>query len=518
MSPTFNLANQIKHSNAYSNADYYYGVWSSLSEAKVRVPYATRKKGRTVGVLNNQGSIDEYWWKNGVDDDDLILKQGVIPNKPKRVNITDPLIALQGLVIEKFCTAATNILSPSVTFEPGDIPYFSAVYNEEFVIWTLNNIEVNRSFGEGEENIDTDETQIVSRRPLNIGAINETEPEYIDIIATVTSSDNVWEQVNLDDYNVRPLSQGFTIFKANVDGEIKNWLYKGQSGSVGLNGYNTIEQDFQLLNPSESGQIENHSELNLDDGTNPHGTTAQDLGLGVVATTNNYNDLDNLPDLTVDTDFSDTSTNPLENREISKLRHFTTALTSNLDVSQVKTYNNQHIITSGNFAIDIDESLTDMFNLLLSVEPTKHITINPSGTATVNKTFLQEGVYLLTRKKGTDEYFVETLRQAFLNKELAASTIKINSKFGVHYFLNVTSGDPLSFSTININELTVGAYVIVRNQTSGEPTINNTADSKPVEKIGYSDFVLDELSGKVIDIIIEIKPFAVEVSYRFVKD
>ena len=113
---------------------------------------------------------------------------------------------------------------------------------------------------------------------------------------------------------------------------------------------------------------------------------------------------------------------------------------------------------------------------------------------------------------------VSTFRQAFLNKELAGSTIQVNSKSGVHYFADITSGNPVDISPFNIDELTVGAYAIIRSSTTAEPVVNNNADSKPVEKIGYTDFVLDELSGKVIDIIIEIKPFAVEVSYRYVKD
>jgi len=106
----------------------------------------------------------------------------------------------------------------------------------------------------------------------------------------------------------------------------------------------------------------------------------------------------------------------------------------------------------------------------------------------------------------------------FENKELAGSTIQVNSKSGVHYFADITSGNPVDISSFNIDELTVGAYAIIRSSTTAEPVVNNNADSKPVEKIGYTDFVLDELSGKVIDIIIEIKPFAVEVSYRYVKD
>jgi len=106
----------------------------------------------------------------------------------------------------------------------------------------------------------------------------------------------------------------------------------------------------------------------------------------------------------------------------------------------------------------------------------------------------------------------------FENKDLAGSTIQVNSKSGVHYFADITSGNPVDISPFNIDELTVGAYAIIRSSTTAEPVVNNNADSKPVEKIGYTDFVLDELSGKVIDIIIEIKPFAVEVSYRYVKD
>jgi len=39
----------------------------------------------------------------------------------------------------------------------------------------------------------------------------------------------------------------------------------------------------------ESGGVENHSELNLDDGTNPHGTTKLDVGLGNVDNTSDLN-------------------------------------------------------------------------------------------------------------------------------------------------------------------------------------------------------------------------------------
>ena len=53
--------------------------------------------------------------------------------------------------------------------------------------------------------------------------------------------------------------------------------------------------DPSILAPVASSGL--HSDLTLDDGTNPHGTTASDLGLATVATTGSYSDLSGVPSL-----------------------------------------------------------------------------------------------------------------------------------------------------------------------------------------------------------------------------
>jgi hypothetical protein len=49
------------------------GPWASTAEACANIPINRRDQGLTVGIIN-AGSIVEYWWKDGVEDSDLILK------------------------------------------------------------------------------------------------------------------------------------------------------------------------------------------------------------------------------------------------------------------------------------------------------------------------------------------------------------------------------------------------------------------------------------------------------------
>lgn len=69
----FELPFKIKLTNRYSNLDEYYGPYQSLSEARLSVPLVLREKGKTVAVIEN-GSAVEYWWKDGITDNDLVQK------------------------------------------------------------------------------------------------------------------------------------------------------------------------------------------------------------------------------------------------------------------------------------------------------------------------------------------------------------------------------------------------------------------------------------------------------------
>jgi len=63
----FELNNRIKMLNPYSNVDALYGPYESLEEALQSVPEEVRAQGLTIGVVNNSGKIEEYWW----DTEDL---------------------------------------------------------------------------------------------------------------------------------------------------------------------------------------------------------------------------------------------------------------------------------------------------------------------------------------------------------------------------------------------------------------------------------------------------------------
>jgi hypothetical protein len=65
---------KIKHPITYTGEGSLhssYGPFNSIAEA-LNEP-STRFKGLTLGVIED-GSVVEYWWKDGVEDGDLILK------------------------------------------------------------------------------------------------------------------------------------------------------------------------------------------------------------------------------------------------------------------------------------------------------------------------------------------------------------------------------------------------------------------------------------------------------------
>ena len=69
----FNLAKQIDVRSTCSNIDILYGPYNSIEEACTSVPKARRSLGRTLGIIT-EGSLEEYWWKSGIEDSDLEAK------------------------------------------------------------------------------------------------------------------------------------------------------------------------------------------------------------------------------------------------------------------------------------------------------------------------------------------------------------------------------------------------------------------------------------------------------------
>lgn len=75
---TFNLANMIDVRDTCSNIDYLYGPYTSIQDAISAVTRNRRALGRTVGIIES-GGVVEYWWKAGIEDEDLVQKTNSTP-------------------------------------------------------------------------------------------------------------------------------------------------------------------------------------------------------------------------------------------------------------------------------------------------------------------------------------------------------------------------------------------------------------------------------------------------------
>lgn len=88
---TLNLTRGLEVRGKYSNIDFLYGPYTTLQAACKRVVEAIRQKGLTVGILE-RGSVVEYWWRDGIKDSDLILKN---PSKEKVEDLEERVDTLE---------------------------------------------------------------------------------------------------------------------------------------------------------------------------------------------------------------------------------------------------------------------------------------------------------------------------------------------------------------------------------------------------------------------------------------
>lgn len=66
----------IVHGN-YASLDAKYGPYDSVNHAISEIPISIRRIGLTVGIIfieNSVETIKDYWWKRGIEDEDLELK------------------------------------------------------------------------------------------------------------------------------------------------------------------------------------------------------------------------------------------------------------------------------------------------------------------------------------------------------------------------------------------------------------------------------------------------------------
>jgi hypothetical protein len=94
---------QIKIVNPHANADFFYGPYESIENALETIIPEMRVLGRTIGIIRNEGSqetIDEYWFKDSIEDSGLILKSSI--SKGSKITLE----FMSGLLI-------TNIYAPN---------------------------------------------------------------------------------------------------------------------------------------------------------------------------------------------------------------------------------------------------------------------------------------------------------------------------------------------------------------------------------------------------------------------
>lgn len=74
---TFPLTKRVGIVNPASNLDARYGPWLTYNDALTAFSSVVREVGLTVAVSGIDGIV-EYWYKNGITDNDLVLKSGDI--------------------------------------------------------------------------------------------------------------------------------------------------------------------------------------------------------------------------------------------------------------------------------------------------------------------------------------------------------------------------------------------------------------------------------------------------------
>jgi len=77
--PTFPLVNKVRITNPAAQLDARYGPWSSRNDALTAFPSVLRDQGLTLGILEG-GKVAEYWYREGITDNDLVLKVTDISN------------------------------------------------------------------------------------------------------------------------------------------------------------------------------------------------------------------------------------------------------------------------------------------------------------------------------------------------------------------------------------------------------------------------------------------------------
>lgn len=89
------------------------GFYATTSAANAAIPTYQRYIGLTVGIRVGSNPIQEYWYANGINDADLVIKSGTVSGAGSGLNLSSGVINLGGTLTSPttLVTSATNTLS-----------------------------------------------------------------------------------------------------------------------------------------------------------------------------------------------------------------------------------------------------------------------------------------------------------------------------------------------------------------------------------------------------------------------
>jgi len=168
-------------------------------------------------------------------------------NKP--VLITLPQITAPNqlnTVLQDVADLVNSLLELNVSST--EIPFFSLRRGSRLYILTFQGIGKG-IYGVNGTQLLPSNFQVISEKFLDLNNITQESTTEIINLFNIGAA-NIEDVVNASTVPiiVKPLQEGFTIFRATQDGEGRSWLYQGDSGSLGLGLQQTTSDDFDLIN------------------------------------------------------------------------------------------------------------------------------------------------------------------------------------------------------------------------------------------------------------------------------
>ena len=164
------------------------------------------------------------------------------------VSITLPQI-LEPSLNSNVLVDASDLINNADIFSVNsvEIPFFTLRRGSRIFVLAFQGLGKG-DYGLGTLPILPSNLQIISEKNLNLDNIENSSTTTTINLFNIGSSE-INEIVNILEppIEIKPISQGFTVFLATQNGEEKAWVYNGDSGTFGLNASKTSLSDFNQI-------------------------------------------------------------------------------------------------------------------------------------------------------------------------------------------------------------------------------------------------------------------------------